>query len=60
MPPGVGRTSYPTLLSEEQAIARAYATEAEIFPDMAHDMMLESRWQQVADRILEWLQQHHL
>ena len=42
---------------EAQATARAYATEAEIFPNMAHDMMLEPNWQQVADRILGWLQE---
>lgn len=43
-------------VEEQQATARAYGTEAEIFPDMAHDMMLEPNWQQVADRILGWLQ----
>jgi len=41
--------------SEVEATARAYHTRAEVFPDMAHDMMLEARWQAVADRILEWL-----
>lgn len=40
---------------EVEATARAYHTQAEVFPDMAHDMMLEARWQTVADRILEWL-----
>ena len=44
-------------VAEAQATARAYATEAEIFPNMAHDMMLEPNWQQVADRILGWLQE---
>jgi pimeloyl-ACP methyl ester carboxylesterase len=34
---------------------RAYHTQAEIFPDMAHNLMLESGWQAVADRILGWL-----
>jgi len=43
-------------VAEAQATARAYGTEAEIFPDMAHDMMLEPNWQPVADRILSWLQ----
>ena len=38
----------------EQA-ARAYGTQAEIFPGMGHVMMLEARWQYVADRIIEWL-----
>jgi alpha-beta hydrolase superfamily lysophospholipase len=47
-------------VAEEQATARAYGPEAKIFPDMAHDMMLEPNWQQVADRILNWLQEHGL
>jgi len=41
--------------SEVEATARAYHTQAETFPDMAHDMMLEAGWQKVADRILAWL-----
>jgi pimeloyl-ACP methyl ester carboxylesterase len=36
--------------------ARAYRTEAEIFPDMGHDMMLEPGWQAVAERIDSWLE----
>jgi pimeloyl-ACP methyl ester carboxylesterase len=36
---------------------KAYNTKAELFPDMAHDMMLETGWQTVADRILQWLKQ---
>jgi alpha-beta hydrolase superfamily lysophospholipase len=47
-------------VAEEQTTARAYGTKAEIFPDMAHDMMLEPDWQQVADRILGWLQERGL
>ncbi len=35
--------------------AAVYGAEAEIFPDMAHDMMLESGWQAVAERIDGWL-----
>jgi len=26
-----------------------------MFPDMAHDLMLETGWQLVADRIIAWL-----
>ena len=37
--------------------ARAYGVKAEIFPHMAHDMMLESGWRSVAERILIWLQE---
>jgi hypothetical protein len=36
-------------------IARAYRTEAEFFPDMGHNMMLEPGWQAVAERIDSWL-----
>jgi pimeloyl-ACP methyl ester carboxylesterase len=40
---------------EVRETARAYRTEAEIFPDMGHDMMLESGWAAVAERIHVWL-----
>ncbi len=43
--------------SEIEATARAYNTQAEIIPDVAHNSMLELRWQTVADRILMWLKQ---
>ena len=36
-------------------IARAYHTEAEFFPNMGHNMQLESGWQAVAERIDGWL-----
>jgi non-heme chloroperoxidase len=38
-----------------RATARFFGAEAEIFAGMAHAMMLESRWQQAADRMLSWL-----
>jgi pimeloyl-ACP methyl ester carboxylesterase len=38
-----------------QACAKAYNTEAEIIPDVAHNSMLEQHWKNVADRILVWL-----
>ena len=38
-----------------EATARAYNTKAEIIPDVAHNSMLELRWQSAADRILAWL-----
>jgi alpha-beta hydrolase superfamily lysophospholipase len=44
-------------VAEEQATAIAYGTEAVVFPDMAHDMMLEPGWPQVADRILDWVRE---
>jgi pimeloyl-ACP methyl ester carboxylesterase len=40
---------------EVQRTARAYRAEVVVFPDIAHDMMLEKDWQQVADRIIAWL-----
>jgi pimeloyl-ACP methyl ester carboxylesterase len=36
-------------------IAAAYGTEAILFPNMAHDMMLEPGWESVADRIVDWV-----
>jgi pimeloyl-ACP methyl ester carboxylesterase len=45
---------------EIQATAASYGTEAVLFPDMAHDMMLEPEWRCVADTILEWLATHGL
>jgi pimeloyl-ACP methyl ester carboxylesterase len=41
---------------EVRATAAAYRTEAEIFPGMAHDMMLEPGWATVAERIHTWLE----
>jgi len=40
--------------------ARAYHTRAEIIPDVAHDSMLEQRWEAVAGRILAWLTERAL
>ena len=46
--------------NEVRATARAYRTEAEFFPDMGHDMMLEPEWAAVAERIHTWLGTHRL
>jgi alpha-beta hydrolase superfamily lysophospholipase len=56
---GAGRD---TIINAEEieATARAYGTQAEIFPDLAHDMMLERGWQRVADRIIAWLRDQRL
>jgi pimeloyl-ACP methyl ester carboxylesterase len=40
---------------EIEATAMAYNTQAQIIPDVAHNSMLEQRWQSVANRILTWL-----
>jgi pimeloyl-ACP methyl ester carboxylesterase len=45
---------FPELVEDT---ARIYGTQAEIFPDMAHDVMLEAGWEKVAKRILEWLEE---
>jgi len=42
---------------EIEATARAYHTEAQIIPGVAHSSMLETRWETVAERILAWLQE---
>lgn len=46
--------------SEIEATARAYNTRSEIIADVAHNSMLELRWQTVADRILVWLKERKL
>lgn len=50
------------MISTKEVIAtgKAYGTEAELFPNMAHGMMLEEGWQSVADRILGWLEKQQL
>jgi pimeloyl-ACP methyl ester carboxylesterase len=40
---------------EVSATARTYQTDAEFFPNMGHNMMLEPGWQAVAERIDNWL-----
>src|SRR5262245_16914788 len=45
---------------EIEATARAYHTRAQIIPDVAHDSMLELRWEAVAERILVWLEERAL
>lgn len=45
---------------EIEATARAYHTQADIIPDVAHNSMLERRWQTVAERILRWVKEREL
>jgi len=45
---------------EVEVTARSYGVQAEIFSGMAHDMMLESGWKKVAERILDWLGRQNL
>ena len=53
---------YDNAISPDQvhATARAFGVQAEIFPNMAHDMMLEANWKSVAERILGWLKEKGL
>ncbi len=39
---------------EVRATAKAYGVRAEIFPGMGHDMMLDTGWEKVADRVDAW------
>jgi non-heme chloroperoxidase len=41
--------------SQAEQAASYFGTQAEVFPDMGHLMMLEAGWQQVADRIITWM-----
>ena len=64
--PKPGRVTTPMLVlggsddaiftvDEVKATARAYNTEPYFFP-MAHDMMLEDGWEQVAEKMIAWLE----
>lgn len=46
---------YCLTVKDMHALARSYGTDAEIFPGMGHDMMLEPNWAAVAERIHTWL-----
>ncbi len=45
---------------EIESTARAYNTQAVIIPGVAHNSMLEARWQLVADQIMDWLSERGL
>jgi len=64
--PKAGRVAAPLLVlgarddgfvtnDEVTATGRTYGTEAEFFPGMGHNMMVEPGWQAVAERIDGWL-----
>ena len=44
-------------VEEEKQTASAYGIQAEVYPGMSHMMMLEDGSQDVADRIIAWLQE---
>jgi pimeloyl-ACP methyl ester carboxylesterase len=56
---GVGRDNM-IKPGEIEATARAYHTQAEFIPNVAHNSMLELGWQAVAERILVWLKEREL
>ncbi len=43
-----------------RSMAQHYGTTAQFIPEVAHDMMLEEHWQDVADVIIGWIQAHVL
>jgi pimeloyl-ACP methyl ester carboxylesterase len=45
---------------EIEETASAYDVQAEFFPGMAHDMMLEKDWIKVAGRVVDWLREKNL
>jgi pimeloyl-ACP methyl ester carboxylesterase len=53
---GAGRDAIFTI-EEVQRTASAYRTEAEIFTEMGHDMMLDERWPELAERIDAWVRE---
>ena len=42
-------------LAEVTATARAWNAELEVLPGLAHDMMLDTRWEHAAARVAHWL-----
>jgi non-heme chloroperoxidase len=53
---GAGRDAFFSPVMTDEA-ARFHGVTSEIFPEMAHAMMLESEWQHVAEAIVAWLEQ---
>jgi alpha-beta hydrolase superfamily lysophospholipase len=45
---------------EEERTARAYNTTAQVMPNAAHNLMLDTRWQAAADVVLGWLEEKGL
>jgi pimeloyl-ACP methyl ester carboxylesterase len=43
---------------ETAATARAYGADWQLIPDLAHDLMLDTRWRRAADTLLHWLIRH--
>lgn len=43
---------------ETAATARAYGADWQLIPDLAHDVMLDTRWRAAADAVRLWLDRH--
>lgn len=56
-PMWIAGAEHDTVFSTDQvhSTAAAFGTTATVFPDMAHDMMLEPGWERVAKHLHEWL-----
>jgi dipeptidyl aminopeptidase/acylaminoacyl peptidase len=39
-------------------VARAYGARYEVFPERSHWVLGEEGWQQVAERVAGWLEEH--
>jgi len=43
-------------VDEVETTAKRYNAECKIIPGIAHDIMLESKWKEAADTIIQWLE----
>ena len=43
-------------VDEVEATAKRYNAKCKIIPGIAHDIMLESKWKEAADTIIQWLE----
>jgi alpha-beta hydrolase superfamily lysophospholipase len=41
--------------SDQAATAAAWGTEPVMFPDIGHDVMLDTGWERIADQLADWL-----
>ncbi len=46
-------------VAEVRRTGLAYGAHTEIVPGIAHDMMLDTRWEVVAERIVQWLEEQY-
>jgi alpha-beta hydrolase superfamily lysophospholipase len=46
-------------VAEVRRTGRRYGAQTEIVPGIAHDMMLDTRWELLAERIAQWLDEQY-